>query len=89
MAYSDSTLQMLFAHASYSRANFYYENGELICFSAPLRMLKSAMIDLRAEEYTDEYDWYRLKRTMWALNDGQVNAVNVTGNIIAPVEVSE
>jgi len=89
VAYSDSTLHMLFAHASYTQANFYYENGELICFSAPLRMLKSALSEMMAEEYIDENDWYGLKRTMWALNDGQVNAVNVTGNIIAPVEVSE
>jgi hypothetical protein len=89
VAYSDSTLQMLFAHASYTQANFYYENGELICFNAPLRMLKSAISDMMAEEYIDENDWYRLKRTMWALNEGRVSACAVTGNIIASAEVSE
>lgn len=81
--YNDATLAVLFSRYNFKQATFYYQNGELVCFSAPRDMLKKAIEQLMDEEYVDENDWRGLFNIMKSLWRGSVNSVNVDGNTIA------
>jgi len=79
--YVDATLAILFSRSVFNQATFYYQDGELICFSSPREMLKRAIEDMLSDEYVDENDWHGLYARMKSTWLGSVSSISVEGNV--------